>query len=58
MALEFDDTDLYDYLDIDCQDCGVKFIVGPLSNEAKAMGKEYPSKCSRCRQGLPPLYEY
>lgn len=52
------DDEIYDYIDIDCVDCGLKFFVGPLTNKQKASGRQYPTKCGRCQRGLPPLYEY
>lgn len=52
------DEEMFDYIDIDCSDCGLKIIVGPLTNEQKKQGREYPTKCGRCRKGLAPLYEY
>lgn len=54
----YGDDELYDYIDIDCADCGLKFIVRPLTKEEKESGKPYPKKCGRCQRGLPPLYEY
>ena len=48
--------DDYDFEDIDCTDCGLKFYVRPsLYGEGK---KPWPRQCERCHQGLPPLYEY
>lgn len=52
------DDELYDYIDIDCEDCGLKFFVRPFTLEEKQKGKEYPKKCGRCQRGLAPLYEY
>lgn len=54
----YGDDELYDYIDIDCEDCGLKFIVRPLTLLEKQSGKKYPTKCGRCQKGLPPLYEY
>jgi hypothetical protein len=52
------DDELYDYIDIDCKDCGLKFIVAPLTMEQEKAGKTYPTQCGRCQRGLAPLYEY
>jgi hypothetical protein len=52
------DDEIYDYIDIDCADCGIKFIVAPLSAEAEKSGRKYPTQCGRCRKGLAPLWEY
>ena len=49
-----DDELLYDFEDVDCEDCGMKFFVQP----SALVGKEWPTKCPRCAKGLPPLYEY
>lgn len=46
--------DEYDFEDVDCEDCGMKFYVRPSSY----VGKEFPRKCERCKKGLAPLYEY
>lgn len=54
----YGDDEIYDYIDIDCIDCGLKFIVRPLTLEEKKTGKEYPKQCGRCQRGLAPLYEY
>jgi len=56
--MEYGDDEIYDYIDIDCEDCGLKFIVAPLTLDQKKSGKKYPTKCSHCQKGLPPLYEY
>lgn len=45
----------YDFEDVDCEDCGLKFYVRPSSYPK---GTSYPTKCGRCTAGLPPLYEY
>lgn len=51
----------YDYEDIDCSDCGLKFFVRPSdythfrTNDGR---KPWPTQCPRCVRGLPPLYEY
>lgn len=52
------DDELYDFLDIDCADCGRKFIVRPFSLEETRSGKTYPTQCGRCQRGLAPLWEY
>lgn len=54
----YGDEEFYDYIDIDCEACGLKFIVAPITLEQKKAGKVYPTKCGRCRHGLAPLYEY
>jgi hypothetical protein len=58
VSIMYGDDELYDYIDIDCTDCGMKFIVRPYTKEEKECGKTYPTKCGRCQRGLPPLYEY
>jgi hypothetical protein len=46
----------YDFEDIDCCHCGLKFFVRPsLYGEGK---KPWPTICHRCEKGLAPLYEY
>lgn len=45
-----DDSELYDYIDIDCEDCGYKFFVRPLTLEDKKAGKEYPTRCRKCER--------
>lgn len=48
--------DDYDFEDVDCEDCGLKFYIRPsLYKDGK---KPWPHKCERCQKGLPPLYEY
>lgn len=44
------DDEIYDYLDIDCEDCGVKFYVLPLSLDQYNAGKRYPTRCWKCRR--------
>lgn len=45
----------YDFEDVDCESCGLKFYVRP---SAYPEGTSFPTKCPRCVKGLPPLYEY
>ena len=52
-----DETDDFDFEDVDCDSCGLKFYIRP-SLYNKASGKPFPTQCERCRKGLPPLYEY
>jgi len=50
------EDDEYDFEDVDCEDCGLKFYVRP--SFYKDTNKPWPTKCPRCMKGLPPLYEY
>jgi hypothetical protein len=46
----------YDFEDVDCVSCGLKFYIRP--SLYTGTDKKYPEMCSRCQKGLPPLYEY
>jgi ribosomal protein L34E len=59
--------DEYDFEDVDCEDCGLKFYIRPslYTREAQQRRREanlperpWPTKCERCVRGLPPKYEY
>jgi hypothetical protein len=49
-----EDNEDWDFEDVDCEDCGIKFYVRP----SAYVSKPWPTKCTRCTKGLPPLYEY
>ena len=40
-------ADYYDYLDIDCADCGKKFYVNPENYRNRE--NEIPTLCGKCR---------
>ena len=47
----------YDFEDVDCADCGMKFYVRPSAYRPYTT-RDCPIRCPRCVKGLPPLYEY
>lgn len=61
-AFKVESDDDYDFEDVDCEDCGLKFFIRPsayfVGDTRVRNDRPYPTKCYRCLKGLPPLYEY
>ena len=48
-------ADYYDYLDIDCEDCGVKFYINPANYIDRE--DEIPTRCWKCRAAFARIQQ-